>query len=273
MPVIDVTDRALAALVSLEGRAAVVTGGAMGIGRAIVRRLAEAGADVVIADLDLAAAELAAKELGEAFPARRILAHHVDVADPAAIAELAAFCVDALGDIDIWVNNAGIYPAAPALEMTDELWDRVLDINLRGTFDGAREAARHMVAAGHGGVIVNIASTAGFTASGPGVAHYVASKHAVVGLTKSLGIEFAPHDIRCLAVAPTLIDTPGIDANRKQFEAAGLGDVLDQLGASLPLGRLGVADDVARVVLFCASDLSMFMTASTLLVDAGDVAR
>jgi NAD(P)-dependent dehydrogenase (short-subunit alcohol dehydrogenase family) len=273
MPVIDVTDRALADLVSLEGRAAVVTGGAMGIGRAIVHRLVEAGADVVIGDVDLPAAELAAKEIATALPGPRVLAHRVDVADPASVAELASFCADELGDLHIWVNNAGIYPAAPVLDMTDELWDRVLDINLRGSFDGAREAARRMVAAGHGGVIVNLASTAGYTASGPGVAHYVSSKHAVRGLTKALAIELAPQGIRCLAVAPTLIETPGIDANRAQFEAAGLGDVLAQLGASLPLGRIGVPDDVARVVLFCASDMSLFMTGSTLLVDAGDVAR
>jgi NAD(P)-dependent dehydrogenase (short-subunit alcohol dehydrogenase family) len=269
----DVTEHALAQLVSLDGRRAVVTGGAMGIGRAIVVRLAEAGADVVVADLDVEAAELTAKDVGNRFTERMVVAHRVDVRDPADVSALVRFAVETLGDVDIWVNNAGIYPAAPLLEMTDDLWDRVLDVNLRGSFDGAREAARHMVDAGHGGVIVNIASTAGFTASGPGVAHYVSSKHGVNGLTKALAIELAPYGIRCLAVAPTLIDTPGIDANRAHFEEAGLGGVLDQLASGLPLGRMGVPDDVARVVLFCASDLSLFMTGSTLLVDAGDVAR
>jgi NAD(P)-dependent dehydrogenase (short-subunit alcohol dehydrogenase family) len=273
MPVADMTDRTLAQLLSLEGRSAVVTGGAMGIGRGIVRRLAEAGADVVVGDIDLSTAELTAKELSQEFPARRLLAHRVDVGEPGSVTALAEFCVESLGDLDIWVNNAGIYPAAPLFEMTDDLWDRVLDLNLRGSFDGAREAARRMVAAGHGGVIVNIASTAGFKAAGPGVAHYVSSKHAVVGLTKALAIELAPNDIRCLAVAPTLIQTPGIDANRKRFEEAGLGDALEQMATGLPLGRIGYADDVARVVLFCASDLAAFMTGSTLLVDAGDVAR
>jgi NAD(P)-dependent dehydrogenase (short-subunit alcohol dehydrogenase family) len=273
MPIKDVTEHALAQLVSLDGRRAVVTGGAMGIGRAIAVRLAEAGADVVVADLDLEAAELSAKEIGDAFAGRRVVARRVDVSDPADVSALVHFTVETLGDVDIWVNNAGIYPAAPLLEMTDDVWDRVLDVNLRGSFDGAREAARHMVDAGHGGVIVNIASTAGFTASGPGVAHYVSSKHGVNGLTKALAIELAPYGIRCLAVAPTLIETPGIDANRARFEEAGLGDALEQLASGLPLGRMGVPDDVARVVLFCASDLSLFMTGSTLLVDAGDVAR
>ena len=150
-------------------------------------------------------------------------------------------------------------------------WDRVLDVNLTGTFLGAQEAARRMVATGVGGAIINITSTAGFRAAGPGVAHYVASKHAVRGLTKSLAVELGPYGIRVLRVAPTLVETPGIDEGRAAFEAAGLGDLLDQMAARLPLGRVGVPDDVARVVLFCASDLAIFMTGSTVAVDAGDL--
>jgi NAD(P)-dependent dehydrogenase (short-subunit alcohol dehydrogenase family) len=270
MPIADVSDRSLTDLLSLAGRVAVVTGGAVGIGRAIADRFAEAGADVVIGDVTDPAATVA--ELAAAHPDRRILGTTLDVRDGASIVACADLAVRELGRLDIWANNAGIYPSRPLLDLTDEDWDRVLEINLRGTFVGAREAARRMVGAGHGGVILNIASTAGYQAGGPGVAHYVSSKHAVRGLTKSLAVELGPKGIRALAIAPTLIETPGIDAGREQFRQAGLGDMIDTYAQRLPLGRAGVADDVARVAVFAASDLALFMTGSTLLVDAGDVA-
>lgn len=153
--------------------------------------------------------------------------------------------------------------------MPEEQWDRVLDINLRGTFIGAREAARQMISAQHGGVIINLASTAGYQ-GGAGIAHYVSSKHGVRGLTKSLAIEFGPYNIRVLALAPTLIRTPGIEESRRASATAGHPDMLGpSFDATLPLRRAGVPDDVARVAMFCASDLSMLMTGSTLPVDAG----
>lgn len=270
MPIADVSDRPLAELLSLAGRAAVVTGGAVGIGRAVADRLAEAGADVLVADLADPGPTVA--ELSGRHPDRRIAGTRLDVADGASIAAAADRAVAELGRIDIWVNNAGIYPSVPLLAMTDADWDRVLDVNLRGTFIGSREAARRMTAAGRGGVILNVASTAGYQAGGPGVAHYVASKHGVRGLTKSLAVELGASGIRVLAIAPTLIETPGIEAGREQFRAAGLGDMIDTYAQRLPLGRAGVPDDVARVAVFAASDLALFMTGSTLLVDAGDVA-
>ena len=269
MAVPDVSDHPLADLLSLQDRVAVVTGGAVGIGYAVAERLVEAGAAVVIGDLappDAAAVALSTRS------GARVVGTTLDVSDAASIAACADLAVERFGRLDVWVNNAGIYPSAPLLELTDDAWDKVLDVNLRGSFIGAREAAARMIAAGRGGVIVNIASTAAFKAGGPGVAHYVSSKHGVFGLTKSLAVELGPHGIRALAVAPTLIHTPGIDAGRAGFRAAGLGDILETYGERLPLGRVGVADDVARVVLFAASDLAMFMTGSTLLVDAGDVA-
>ena len=145
----------------------------------------------------------------------------------------------------------------------------MLDTNLRGTFLGAREAARAMVALGDGGVIVNISSTAAFRADAAGAAHYVASKFGVRGLTKALARELGPHGIRVLEVAPTVTLTPGLDEQADALRAAGF--ALEELGPMLPLGRVAVPDDVARVVLFCASGLSALMTGSTLLVDAGEL--
>jgi NAD(P)-dependent dehydrogenase (short-subunit alcohol dehydrogenase family) len=271
MPVPDVSSRTIAQLISLEGRTAVVTGGARGIGLAIATRFAEAGANVLIGDLNKPGAEEAAETIARKF-GRGAIGAELDVTSGGSIAAVADRAVRELGGLDIWVNNAGIYPSTPLLQLTDHDWDKVLDINLRGTFIGAREAGRRMVQAGRGGVIINLASTAGYRAAGPGVAHYVSSKHAVRGLTKSLAVEFGPHGIRVLALAPTLIETPGIEEGRAAFQAAGLGDMLEQLAQREPLGRVGVPDDIARVALFCASDLAMLMTGSTLLVDAGDVA-
>lgn len=271
MAIPDVSAKTIDELVSLRGRVAVVTGGGRGIGLAIARRLAEAGADIAVGDLDATAAERAAADVLKL--GARSFGAALDVAVEASVRALAARSEQELGPIGVWVNNAGIYPTRPLLDMTEADWDKVLDVNLKGTFLGAREAAARMVATGAGGVIVNLASTASFRAAGPGVSHYVSSKHAVRGLTKSLAVELGAHGIRALGVAPTLIETPGIDEGRAAFEAAGLGNLLDQMAARLPLGRAGVADDVARVVLFCASDLSLFMTGSTLAVDAGELAR
>jgi NAD(P)-dependent dehydrogenase (short-subunit alcohol dehydrogenase family) len=273
MPIADVTEQPLEQLVSLSGRVAVVTGAARGIGAAIARRYAEAGAAVLLGDLDVAAARQAADEL--AATGAPASGHAVDVLDERAVAALADAAVDAHGRLDVWVNNAGIYPTDPALEMPLAQWQSVLDVNLTGTYVGAREAARRMIAAGAGGVIVNIASSQGFRAGGPGLAHYVASKHGVVGLTKSLAVELGPHDIRVLALAPTLIATPGTLAGKEKFaEVLGTDEDPWEVAARdyLALGRPGVPDDVARVALFCASDLSGFMTGATLPVDAGYLA-
>jgi len=258
------SDVPLTELLDLSGRVAVVTGGARGIGLACCVRLAEAGATVVVADLDGAAADEAAADLG--LPAR---ATQVDVRDAEAVRALAAQALAEHGRIDVWVNAAGVYPTAPLLELSDDDWTLVLDTNLRGTFVGAREAARAMVERGEGGVIVNLSSTAAFRADAPGAAHYVASKFGVRGLTKALAIELGPHGIRVLEVAPTVTLTPGLEEQREALRSAGF--ALDELGSTLPLGRVAVPDDVARVVLFCASGLSALMTGSTLLVDAGEL--
>ncbi|HDZ2573148.1 TPA: SDR family oxidoreductase [Klebsiella pneumoniae] len=268
MKYIDVSKSSINELISLSGRTAVVTGGAIGIGRAIALRLAEAGANVVIGDLNAEQAQKTAEELTSL--GGKHLGASLDVNDHASVTALAQKAVDETGRLDIWVNNAGIYPSRKVLEIGDEEWARVLDINVRGTFFGAREAALHMEP--NKGVIINIVSTAAFNSSnGANPAHYVASKHAVAGLTKSLAVELGPKGIRTVGVAPTLTETPGVNSKRAEGDA--VTEALVQYAQGLPLGRLGLPDDIARVVLFAASDLGAFVTGTIIPVDGGDLAR
>ncbi len=267
MAIADVTGKSIADLISLKGRVAVVTGGAQGLGRAMVDRLAEAGASVLILDLKAGQAEAAASEAA-AKTGARVIAAAVDVTDTASVVAAANRAVTELGGLDIWVNNAGLYPNVPLLDVADDDWDQVMAVNLRGVFVGSREAARKMIAAGHGGVIINVVSTAGFKGVAPGVTSYVTSKHGVRGMVKQMALELAPHDIRVLGVAPTFCTTEGNTAALAQLPD----QVREEIAATLTslLGRVGVPDDIARAVLFCASDMSMFMTGSTLLIDAGE---
>ena len=193
----------------------------------------------------------------------------VDATDSQSLAALAGQAVREFGRLDIWFNNAGIYPSGMALNTTDDDWHKVIDLDLSGVFYGSREAAQRMVAAGHGGVILNTSSGGGFRGRSNGAA-YIAAKHGVQGITKSLAIEFGPLGIRVLGLAPTLVETPGTEANRDERRNFGMDN--DVLARMLPLGRIGLPDDIARVALFCVSDMAMFMTGSTLFVDGGHLA-
>lgn len=272
-PFADVSGASIAELISLAGRRAVVTGGAQGLGKAIASRLAEAGADLLIVDLNEEPARAAAAELAERYGVTAI-GTRADVSHTASVVAAADLAVAELGGIDIWVNNAGLFPNAPVLEMPDEMWDQVFAVNARGVFLGSREAARRMAADGSGGVIVNIISTAGFQVAFPGMAAYVSSKHAARGLTKSLAVDLAPLGVRVLGVAPSFVPTEGnIAAGQAAAEqAAAAGVELPPLDVMVQsrIGRRGTPDDIARVVLFAASDLSLIMTGSTLLADAGE---
>ncbi|SEB08509.1 SDR family NAD(P)-dependent oxidoreductase [Leifsonia sp. 21MFCrub1.1] len=272
-PYPDVSGASIAELASLAGRRAVVTGGAQGLGKAIAARLAEAGADLLILDINEAPARQAAAELADRYGVTAV-GTRADVSDTASVVAAADLAVSELGGLDIWVNNAGLFPNAPVLDMPDEMWDRVFAVNARGVFLGSREAARRMAADGSGGVIVNIISTAGFQVAFPGMAAYVSSKHAARGLTKSLAVDLAPLGVRVLGVAPSFVPTEGnlaaAKAGAEQAAAAGIEmPPLDVMSHSR-IGRLGTPDDIARVVLFAASDLSLIMTGSTLLADAGE---
>lgn len=250
-------------LFSLRDRRAVVTGAAGGLGRAICRRLAEAGVRTVLGDINGDAAGALSSEIERDFGTSAV-GVRVDVTDSRSVAQLAARAVDNFSGIDIWINNAAIFPRKPTLEMSHEEWDAVLAVNLKGAFLGSREAARQMVAqgeAGHRRVILNIASLSGMRGR-PQLVHYVASKHGVVGLTKTLAIEFGPLDIRVVGIAPGRL--------AKETSPAIAGRPADSERLSeIPLGRLVTNDDVARTAIFLASDLAESISGCTIPVDGG----
>jgi 2-deoxy-D-gluconate 3-dehydrogenase len=247
-------------LIDLTGRTAVITGGAMGIGQGIVRRLHEAGANVVVADLAEEDADGLAAELDEA-RAGSAWAVPADVADPASVDALVSRVVARFGAIDVLVNNAGIYPQAPFLDMDAALFRRVIDVNLVGLFLMTQAAARHMVERGKGGRIINITSIDALHPSMVGLAHYDASKHGAWGFTKNIALELAPHGIWVNAIAPGGIATPGLGEMPQDLIAA--------FEAAIPMHRFGQADEIARAALFLASDLAGYMTGSQIVVDGG----
>lgn len=260
----EVTD-----LLTLTGRTAVVTGGAMGIGRAIAERLAEAGAQVVLADVDEEAVTATAKDLAEDGSA--VTAVAAEVGDEESVRHLIQTAVGWGGGIDILVNNAGIFPTVPVLEMTAADFDRVLTVNLRGVYLCSRYAALQMREQETGGRIVNITSVDAVHPSGIGLAHYDASKHGVWGFTKNLALELAPHGIWVNAIAPGAIATPGVARMQAAGGQAGVDpeQLLAGFLSKVPAGRMGVPDDIARVALFLASDLASYLTGSQIVVDGG----
>ena len=246
---------------TLTDRVALVTGGGQGIGAEIARTLAAAGADVAIADLNVETAAGTAREV-EAV-GRRATAVQVDVADLASVEAMTASVIGTLGRIDILVNNAGICINTPALEMTPEEWLRIVGINLNGLFWCSQSVGRHMVERGSG-AIVNIGSMSGSIVNWPQPqAGYNASKAAVIHLTKSLASEWAAHGVRVNSVSPGYI---GTDMTKRGMATPGWGETWL---AMTPMGRLGEPIDVARAVLYLASDAAKFATGTDLVVDGG----
>ncbi len=243
----------------LDGKAAVVTGASSGLGRHFALTLARAGAKVAVAARRLDRLRELVREI-EAFDGRA-LAVELDVTDAASVTAAIGAAETELGALSIVVNNAGAALTAPALEIAEADWDRVLDTNLKGAWLVAREVARHMRRLGHGGSIVNIASVLGLVAAA-GVAPYCASKAGLIHLTRALAVELAPHDIRVNALAPGYIET---DMNR-DFLAGRGGEAVRR---RIPRRRLGEARDLDGALLLLASDLSRYMTGSVITVDGG----
>jgi 2-deoxy-D-gluconate 3-dehydrogenase len=251
-------------LIDLSGRVAIVTGGAKGIGLGISQRLAEAGAGVLIADLDPVAADRVVAEFTSC--GWTAAAHVADVSSEADVAGMMEAVSERFGALDILVNNAGIYPQIPLADMTLGDFQRVLAVNLQSVFLTTTHAVPLMRARG-GGRIINVTSIDALHPSMIGLAHCDASKHGTWGFTKNAALEFASDRIWINAIAPGGIATPGVAA--MQGGEAPDPQLIEAFAARIPMGRMGEPDDIGKVALFLASDMSSYMTGSQIVVDGG----
>jgi len=251
----------------LDGKVAIVTGGARGIGSAIVERYVLEGAVVAIADRAIEEAEALARRLdGKAF------AVPLDVTSRASIDAMVATVVGRTGGIDIVVNNAAVFDLAPVVEVTEESWDLLFSVNVKGLFFTLQAVARRMIAQGRGGKIINMASQAGRRGEAL-VSTYCATKAAVISLTQSAGLDLIKHGINVNAIAPGVVDTPmwtEVDALFARYEGRPLGEKRRLVGAAVPYGRMGRPEDHAGATVFLASADADYVVAQTLNVDGGN---
>ncbi|NDV01811.1 SDR family NAD(P)-dependent oxidoreductase [Pseudoroseicyclus tamaricis] len=246
-----------------KGKAAIVTGGASGIGAAIARELAASGASVLVADLDGEAAEALAAQLRESGAKAEGFA--VDVADASQVEAMVAKAAQAFGGLHLAVNNAGIGgPAEAIADLSLDGWRKVIDVNLNGVFYGMKYQIAAMLASG-GGSIVNMSSILGSVGFASASA-YVATKHALLGLSRTAALEYSQAGIRVNAVGPAFIDTPLLSKNLDQ-------GALDGLAGQHPVGRLGRPEEVSALTCFLLSDRASFITGSYHLVDGGYTSR
>ncbi|OGE32730.1 SDR family oxidoreductase [Candidatus Daviesbacteria bacterium RIFCSPLOWO2_02_FULL_41_8] len=257
-------------LMDLSGKVAVVTGGANGIGLGIVYRLAEAGASVVIADLNKAEADKAAAEISA--KGWKTKGAGVDVSSEEDVKRLVGEAVADFGSIDILVNNAGIYPNIPVSQMTLTDFEKVINVNLKGVFLCTKYVSEQMIKQGKGGKIINVTSVDALHPSMIGLAAYDASKHGLWGFTKNSALELSQHKIWVNAIAPGGILTPGVEHLQKAApvpQGVDMTKVMEAFMAKIPMHRMGEADEIGKVALFLASDMSSYMTGSQIVVDGG----
>ena len=251
----------------LEGKSALITGAARGIGKAFAQAYLKEGATVAIADINSERAQATAAELGEG-----AYAVTMDVTDQASIEAAIAQVVATAGKLDILVNNAALFDLAPIVEITRESYDRLFSINVAGTLFTLQAAARQMIAQGHGGKIINMASQAGRRGEAL-VAVYCATKAAVISLTQSAGLNLIEHRINVNAIAPGVVDGEhweGVDALFARYENRPLGEKKRLVGEAVPYGRMGTAEDLVGMAVFLASSDSDFVVSQTYNVDGGN---
>jgi NAD(P)-dependent dehydrogenase (short-subunit alcohol dehydrogenase family) len=247
---------------NLKNKVALITGARRGMGKSHAIALAKQGAKVVVTDINQAECQAVVDEIknfnGEA------IAFKLDVANKSEIDSVVAEIVKKYGQLDILINNAGIVQFKPFLELSEEDWDKTIDINLKGEFLCAQAAAKVMKEKG-GGVIVNIASVAmGQQGIGmPNIVHYCASKGGIAGMTEAMAAELAPFNIRVNAVAPGMIDTPMVDVVKADPK------MTEGMLQRVPLKRFGRSEEVSELVVFLASDSSSYMTGSVVIIDGG----
>ncbi|WP_425052160.1 L-iditol 2-dehydrogenase [Psychromarinibacter sp. S121] len=250
----------------LDGRCALITGAARGIGLAFAKAYVAEGARVAIADIDIDRARAAAAELGDA-----AIAVKMDVTDQASIDSAVAETVAMLGRIDILINNAALFTASPIVEIERADFDRVFSINVGGVLFTMKAVARHMIERGGGGKIINMASQAGRRGE-PLVAVYCATKAAVISLTQSAGLNLIEHGINVNAIAPGVVDGEhwdGVDAFFAKYENKAPGQKKKEVGEAVPFGRMGTADDLTGMAIFLASPEADYIVAQTYNVDGG----
>jgi len=255
-------------LLNLQNKVAIVTGGSLGIGYGISFRLAQAGAKVVIANRNLEEAQKAVAELTQqGFTAQAV---KTDVSQEEEVKNLVAQTINLCGGVDILVNNAGIYPFAPLADLKTELFEQIINVNLKGVFYCIKYVSEQMIKQAKGGKIINVTSIDAIHPSAVGLATYDASKHGVWGFTKNVALELAKHQIWVNAVAPGGVMTPGVASAQAQGQLAPQVERNPEpTKMEVPMGRMGVPDDIGKVVLFLASDMSSYMTGSQIVVDGG----
>ncbi len=251
----------------LQGKVALITGAARGIGLAFAQAYVREGAQVAIADIDLARADSAAAALGQA-----ALAVEMDVTKQESIEAAVAATRSAFGQIDILINNAALFSAAPIVEITRADYQRLFDINVAGTLFTMQAVARHMIERGQGGKIINMASQAGRRGEAL-VATYCATKAAVISLTQSAGLNLIQHGINVNAIAPGVVDGEhwdGVDAFFAKYEGKAPGQKKQEVGQAVPFGRMGRAEDLTGMAVFLASSEADYIVAQTYNVDGGN---